>query len=287
MSSVFNMRQAIVLMAGLALLLGAALNTQAQGGHGPVFGLATPTLPQGAWNVDVTMMSAARGERALMARQTTRYGLTPDLQLNLSVPFSIEEMSNPPSTRIGTMMGGIGDAEASAIWRLQKMYPGVGQRFESSLLISGLYPVRGRRGGLGIGPGVHVAAVTGYASRTVYAWGGGGYQHHAQKGGDRPGDLGYLSAVVAWRPPIFQHDYPKPDIRFFVESLAEFAGRAQVDGDAQPSSGGEKVFVGPTFLGLYRAWGLGAGMLFPVYQNLNGTQAKENLRFALNLSYWF
>jgi hypothetical protein len=271
------------------LLLAAPLDAQAQGGHGPVFGLATPTLPQGAWNVDATLMSPSLGSRrALMSRQTVRYGLTPDVQLNLSVPVAVRRLPDPPNSRVGTMMGGIGDVEASAFWRFQKTYPGVGQRFESTLLVSGLYPVRDERGGVEVGPGVHVAAVTGYASRTVYAWAGGGYQHYFPKGeGNRPGDLGYVSAVFAWRPPIFQHDYPKPDIRFFVESLAEFAGRDQAGGEALSNSGGEKVFVGPTTLGLYRAWGLGVGVLFPVYQDMNGTQQAENLRFALNLSYWF
>lgn len=273
------------LLIGLHLALPASVH--AQGGHGPVFGLATPTLPQGAWNVDVTLMSAARSERSLMARLTTRYGLTPDLQLNVSIPFSIEPMSDPPTTRIGTMMGGIGDVEASVFWRFQKTYPGVGQRYESTLMVSGLYPVRDERGGIDVGPGIHAAAVTGYASRTVYAWLGAGYQHHFASGGERPGDLGYLSAVFAWRPPVFQHDYPKPDIRFFIESLAEFAGHDQETGNSLPNSGGEKIFVGPTFLGLYRAFGLGGGVLFPVYQNLNGVQRAENARLAINLSYWF
>lgn len=261
---------------------------RAQGGHGPVFGLATPTLPQGAWNVDATLMSPSRGSRrALMSRQTVRYGATPDLQLNLSVPVAVERLPDPPNSRVGTMMGGIGDAEASVFWRVQKTYPGVGKRFETTLMVSGLYPVRGERGGVGVGPGAHVAAVTGYASRTVYAWGGGGYQRYFEAGGDRPGDLGYLSAVFAWRPPVFQHDYPKPDIRFFAEGLAEFAGRDEVGNASVADSGGEKIFAGPTALGLYRAWGLGVGVLFPLYQNLNGAQAKENARLALNLSYWF
>ena len=285
-SETFALAVAFALLAGIAAGPGEA---RAQGGHGPVFGLATPTLPQGAWNVDATLMSPARGSRrALMSRQTVRYGWTPDVQLNLSVPVAIERLPDPPNSRVGTMMGGIGDVEASAFWRFQKTYPGVGQRFESTLMVSGLYPVRGERGGVGVGPGAHVAAVTGYASRTVYAWGGGGYQRYFEtEEGDRPGDLGYLSAVVAWRPPLFQHDYPKPDVRFFVESLAEFAGRDHVGGEAVAASGGEKVFAGPTALGLYRAFGLGVGVLFPLYQNPNGAQQVENARLALNLSYWF
>lgn len=258
-----------------------------QGGHGPVFGLATPTLPQGAWNIDGTAMSAARGGRGVMIRQTTRYGLTPHVQLNLSAPVSIAAVPDPPRSRIGTMMGGIGDVEASAFWRFHRQYLGVGKRFESTLLLSGLYPTRPERGGLNIGPGVHAAAVTGYASRTIYAWGGAGFQRHFEIGGDRPGDLRYISAVFAWRPPVFQGDYPKPDWRIFVESLAEFVGRDQKSGRAIRGSGGRKIFAGPTVLGLYGAWGVGAGVLLPIYQNLNGSQPEEGPRFTVNLSYWF
>ena len=286
MSARFNLSRmffACLVLVGFA----AAPAAHAQGGHGPVFGLATPTLPKGAWNLDATLMSAAINERAYMARGTIRYGLTEDIQLNLSVPQTIEKIPSPIRTRIGTMMAGMGDVEASMLWRFHKQYPGVGQRFESTLFLSGLYPIQDLRGGVQVGPGFHTAAVTGFASRSVYAWGGGGYQHYFEKEGDRPGDLGYLSAVVAWRPPVFQGDYPKPDWRIFVESIAEFVGRDQVDGQALPDSGGERILVGPTFLGLYRAYGLGAGVLFPVYENINGVQGEEDVRFAVNLSYWF
>lgn len=271
----------------LLVALTATEPARAQGGHGPSFGLATPTLPQGAWQVDATLMSLAQRERALMARATIRYGLTADLQLNLSIPQAIERIPSPPSTRIGTMMAGLGDIEASVLWRFHVQYPGVGQRFESTLYLSGLYPIRDKRGGLNIGPGVHAAVVTGYASRSIYVWGGGGYQHHFESEGDRPGDLYYLSAVFGWRPPFFQVDYPKPDIRFFIESVAEFVGRDQANGQAVPGTGGERVFVGPSFLGLYRAFGLGFGVLFPVYQDLGGTPAETGPRLSLNLSYFF
>lgn len=282
-------RSPAVLFAALlfpAVVAGFTADAHAQGGHGPVFGLATPTLPQGAWNVDLTLMSAGRGGRAYMTRQTIRYGMTEDVQLNLSVPQTIARSPAPLRTRIGTMMAGMDDLEASMLWRFQKHYPGVGQRFESTLLVSGLYPLKDERGRVTAGPGFHTAAVTGYASRTFYAWGGGGYQRYAENEGDRPGDLGYLSAVLAWRPPVFQADYPKPDWRIFVESLAEFVGRDEAAGRAIAASGGERVLVGPTFLGLYRAWGLGAGVLVPVYENLNGRQEGESMRFAVNLSYW-
>lgn len=274
----------------LSLLIGAlhAPPARAQGGHGPVFGLATPTLPEGAWNGDATLMSVGRGgERALMARQTLRYGLTADLQLNLSVPQTLAGLPSPPRTRIGTMMAGMGDLEALALWRFHKRYPGVGQRVESTLLVSALVPVVPERGEVAAGPGAHAAVVTGYASRSVYAWIGAGAQGYLSREDDRLGPLAYASAVVAYRPPFFQGDYPKPDVRFFVEAVAEVAGQDRAGGEAVAASGGERLFVGPTVLGLYRAWGLGAGVLFPVAQRLNGPQPPEATRLAANLSYWF
>ena len=272
-----------------SVLSGLILSTPAiaQGGHGPVFGLATPTLPLGAWNLDLTLMSVEVGNRASAVRGTIRYGWTPDIQLNFSVPVALDTIAQSPNTRVGTMMGGMGDVEAMIIWRVHKQYPGVGKRFETTLLVSALYPVLDPRRGVDVGPGFHVAAVTGYVSRTVYAWGGAGYQRYLEASSDRLGDLAYLSAVVAWRPQVFQGDYPKPDCRIFIESVVEFAGRDQIAGTEVPNSGGQKVFVGPTFLGLYQAFGLGSDVLFPVYQNLNGIQLEEGIRFALNLSYWF
>ncbi len=281
----------ILLCLLASTLLGSSLlgrPARAQGGHGPVFGLATPTLPEGAWNGDATLMSVGRGgERAFMARQTLRYGLTADVQLNLSVPETLARLPSPPHTRIGTMMGGMGDLEALALWRFHKRYPGVGRRVESTLLVSALVPVVAERGGIAVGPGANGAVVTGYASRSLYGWIGAGVQGYLARDGDRLSPLAYASAVVGYRPPFFQGDYPKPDVRFFVEAVAESAGRDRVAGVPVAVSGGERVFVGPTVLGLYRAWGLGAGVLFPVVQRLNGPQPREAARLAVNLSYWF
>ena len=278
-------RLACTLLLAATLLGGSAA---AQGGHGPVFGLATPTLPEGAWNGDATLMSAGRGgERGLMARQTARYGLTADIQLNLSVPQTLAALPRPSRTRIGTMMGGMGDLEALALWRFQKRYPGGGRRVESTAIASVLVPVVAERGGVRAAPGANAAVVTGYASRSVYAWAGAGAQGYLARDGDRLSPLGYASAVVGYRPPLFQGDYPKPDVRVFVEAVAEVAGRDRVAGEAVAASGGERVLVGPTALGLYRAWGLGAGVLFPVYDRSNGPQPREGARLAVNLSYWF
>jgi hypothetical protein len=279
----------IIIFALSAVLLWSPPVT-AQGGHGPTFGLATPTAGQGAVSADIMTMSLSMmDDLALMSRASVRYGLTPDIMLNFSVPFTL--YSGPmdmfvPRTRGGTMMGGFRDLEAMVLWRFHKQFPGVGQRFESTLLLSGLYPTSSERGGVGAGPGMHVAAVTGYASRTVYAWGGAGFQGHTQNGDDQLGNLYYASAVVAWRPPLFD-DYPAPDWRIFIEVLGERSQRDVVAGEKRSDTGGDKIFVGPSVLGLYGAWGISLGVLFPLYQDLNGPEHAENARLSMNISLFF
>ena len=220
-----------------------------------------------------------------MTRQSLWYGLTQHLQLNASVPVSFQAPNPRPTTRGGTMMGGLSALEASVYWRFHRQYLGVGKRFESTLLVSGLYPTRNHGPDRRAGPGMHLAAVTGYASRSIYAWGGAGYQRYAAREGDRPGALRYGSLVFGWRPAYFRRA-TTPDWRLFVEGLAESLGPEQREDVAVPGSGGEKAFAGPSVLGLYGAWGLSLGVLFPVYQDVPERQ-EEGPRPMLNFTYWF
>ena len=100
------------------------------------------------------------------------------------------------------------------------------------------------------------------------------------------GDVAFVSAVYGYRPPALRLDYPKPDLRFFVEAMGERTERGLHHGFELITSGGTAVFVGPTALLLYKAYGLEGGMLFPVYQDTN-FGPKERFRFAANFSYFF
>jgi hypothetical protein len=96
-----------------------------------------------------------------------------------------------------------------------------------------------------------------------------------------------LTLVYGYRPQVLRLDYPNPDLRFFVESVVERTGAARHDGAAMPNTGGSAVLAGPTFLLLYKAYGLSGGAMVPLRQRLNGTQAKERVRVAVNFSYFF
>jgi hypothetical protein len=255
-------------------------------GHGPAFGLATPTLARGQWSSDTAVVQTdSQAGDALSYREMVGYGITEDLQVLLTFP--LREPDNAALTRGGSMMGAMDTIEGSLQWRFHRTAPEVGVRRESALLVGIAEPTDDTRGMMQIGTSVHAAAVTGYVSRTMYWWAGAGTQYYLEKSGDRPGALYYVSGVLGYRPPLFQHDYPKPDWRVFLEGLAEAMERHSVDGRPMRDSGGEKLLIGPSVLGLYGRWGIEAGVLWPVVQSLNGVQAEEHYRAKLVLTYWF
>lgn len=273
-------------LAAVALLTRASHGE----GHGPAFALATPTLAERAWSSDTMLMSIGnKSGTSFMAREMIGYGINQDLQAVLTFPLSrvVDPIRPPPNMRLGAMGGSFTDVEGSLLWRFHRRAPAVGTRFESTLLVGGAMPTESQRGPIRNSASVNIAAVTGYASRTFYGWFGGGVQRHFDRDGDRIGTLPYVTAVVGYRPPLFQQDYPKPDWRIFIENLNEFPERDQMNGTRRPDSGGRRFLLGPSVLGLYGNWGIEAGALFPVRESLNGNQVKERFRTKFVLSYWF
>lgn len=269
-----------------ALLLATAAHAD---GHGPAFGLATPTLGEGEWSNDTSFMSLGTAQgTGLMYREMLGYGITQDLEATFSFPpVSGNTLMQAPRTRIGSMMGAFQDIEGGLLWRFHRVAPAIGERYESTLVVSASDGQDALRDGLRVGQGVNLAAVTGYASRSTYWWLGGGVQHYFPHADAQLGDLYYLSAVWGWRPPQFRHDYPQPDWRLFIESLGEISARNKIGGQTVSNSGGRKLLLGPSVLGLYGAWGVEAGVLFPVSQSLNGSQPREHYRAKVVFTYWF
>jgi len=257
-------------------------------GHGPAFGLATPTLARGQWSIDTAAMRlAGEASDSMRFRQLLGYGLTEDLQLNLAFPLGRSGDTDLPVLRGGSMMGAAETVEASLLWRFHRTAPAIGMRRESALFLGVSEATDDALAGVEAGTGFNLAAVTGYASRTTYWWLGGGVQGSASRDGTRLGNIYYASAVFGWRPPIFRQDYPKPDWRVFIESLYERAERHRVGSESMPDSGGDKLLVGPSVLGLYGRWGVEGGVAWPVSQSLNGNQPDEHYRAKLVLTYWF
>jgi hypothetical protein len=109
----------------------------------------------------------------------------------------------------------------------------------------------------------------------------------AQSHGDRrPGALVY-NVVWGYRPPPIRKEYPHWDGRFFIEISGENSGKLWRAGIAVPGTAAQQLFLGPTTLWLYKKYGIGGGIQFPVYRSTGAIFERERYRVALNFSYFF
>ena len=259
-------------------------------GHGPVFGAATPTLGKGGWSFDQVWMgrtSDGPETNDQLLRSMISFGVTKDFQISASLPIPLTSSSHMPMGRMMAMMSGNREVEALAGWRFQRRPIGEGGRFESTAYFGATVPLESVRAGIRTAPAAYTSVATGYASRAHYFWIGGGYEKHAADSGDQLGDVKSYSLVYGYRPRALRLDYPRPDLRFFVESVGEITGRAKQAGSAMSNTGGHVLMVGPTMLLLYKAYGFEGGVLFPIYQRTNHAQPAERFRFGVNVSYFF
>lgn len=276
----------------LALLLSFVVSTSAFAtGHGPVFGLATPTLGKRAFSLDVAVMDRlVGGKSSAMLRPLVSYGITEDVQTSISLPMPLYMPQGLPGARTMAMMPSNRDVEILVGWRFHRRGTGVGSRFESTAYLGLDYPVDFVRGNVRTSPGLAGALVTGYASRSVYVWGGALYRRYMSPIGDttdRQGDVALYSLVLGYRPPAFRKDLPHADWRGFLEVVGEHQGHDRALGKELPDTGGHQLFLGPTLLGLYGSWGLSGGTLFRIAGKPQGAQPKDRVRMAVNVTYWF
>jgi len=255
--------------------------------HGPVFGLATPTNPQGGWSFDLGVNGRSGVASNLEAELS--YGLTQNIKLAVSGPVVFQPDPYPRSSvTINTPISG--DFSGLVWWRFKKK-DFSGKRIESTVVAGALVPgPQGETGlyrGLNSGLGYLVGVVTGVASRSQYVWVGTSYQRYAESKGDRRPDLLTYTAVYGYRPASWRTDYPRWDWRVFGEFTGERTGTLQRQNFELPGSGANQMFLGPSLLGVYRAIGIEAGIQFPVYRDAGPLYPRERYRFAVNFAYFF
>jgi hypothetical protein len=275
-----------------AALLAVALTARpaAASGHGPLFGAATPTLGRGGWQFDQAwMVQSVNGDDlgGQLLRSMIGVGITERVQISVSAPLPLVNATMLPFGRMMSSMSFGRDVEILGGWRFQTRPIGLGARLESTVFAGGSVPLTSEVEGLQTAPAAYVAVTTGYASRSQYIWVGVSHNHAGTDEGDRLGNVTTVTAVYGYRPPQWRRDYPRPDLRLFVEAVADSTSRAVQAGSSLPDSGGQVALVGPSMLLLYKAYAFEAGILFPVYEELHGTQPSERFRFGMNFTYFF
>ncbi len=258
--------------------------------HGPVFGLATPTNPEGGWSFDLGIngRSGSAGTTAT-PEAFLSYGLTPNVKLSVSGPVVLQadpyvRSSVTENTPIS------GDFSGLTWWRFHRKDL-ASKRLESTavagILVPGPQEEAGLYRDLHSGLGYLVGGVTGIASRSQYVWAGATYQRYAESKGNRRPDLVSTTLVYGYRPQPWRTDYPRWDWRIFGEMTGEVAGSLQRETAELPGSQSRQLFLGPSLLGVYRAIGIEGGIQFPLYRDAGPLYPREQYRFAINFAYFF
>jgi len=221
-------------------------------GHGPVFGLATPTNSQGEYSFDFGLFgrsSSAGSQESL--RALIGYGFTPHLTLSFTAPGVLGTTALPP-TRIQPEA----DFDSTLAWRFQHNATKIGTRIESTAF-AGLVVPGAQSSFNGVvhttnAPGNLIGAVTGIASRSHYVWLGSTFTKFYERGGDRRPDVLDYSLVYGYRPPAWRKPPDKWDWRLFGELVGERSNRFLQDNATVPETQAHQVFLGPSTLGIYR-----------------------------------
>jgi len=254
-------------------------------GHGPVFGLATPTNSQGEYSFDFGLFgrsSSAGSQESL--RALIGYGFTPHLTLSFTAPGVLGTTALPP-TRIQPGA----DFDSTLAWRFQHNATKIGTRIESTAF-AGLVVPGAQSSFNGVvhttnAPGNLIGAVTGIASRSHYVWLGSTFTKFYERGGDRRPDVLDYSLVYGYRPPAWRKPPDKWDWRLFGELVGERSNRFLQDNATVPETQAHQVFLGPSTLGIYRNYTISFGAQFPIYQSVGALFPKEHVRFAVNFSF--
>lgn len=253
-------------------------------GHGPVFGLATPTNSQGEWSFDTGVFGRANdfGSQASF-RELIGYGFTPHVTLFVTAPGVAGDLLLTP-TRIQPGA----DFDATVKWRFQHRATKVGTRIESTLFAGAAVPGPQSAFPKVITtntPGMMVGAVSGLASRSHYIWLGAAFtKFYEHSGSKRPDVLDY-SLVYGYRPPKWRRPPDKWDWRFFAELVGEHSDRFIQEGLRIPQTAAHQVFLGPSLLGIHKNYTISLGAQAPIFQSVGSIYPCERVRFAVNFSY--
>jgi hypothetical protein len=280
----FMKRGVFILLAALLLSLMWAREGFADG-HGPIFGLATPTNSQGEWSFDSGVFGRANeSDTQASFRELIGYGITPHVTVSFTAPVVFGDAALSP-TRIQAG----DDLDAKVAWRFQHRATKVGTRLESTAF-AGVAAPGPQSGFAGIArttnaPGMMFGAVTGMASRSNYVWVGGTFTKFYERGGSKRPDVVDYSVVYGYRPAKWRRPPDKWDWRLFGELVGERSGRFLDGGAEVAGSQAHQVFVGPTALGIFRNYTVSFGAQFPVYREVGSLFPNERVRFAVNFSY--
>ncbi|MBC8259063.1 MAG: hypothetical protein H8E38_08605 [SAR324 cluster bacterium] len=247
--------------------------------HGPIFGTGPHTIYKDGVGIELKYEREQEqdgNEQALHLHAT--YGLTADWAVALEVP-QVKKVEEDQQA------SGTGDVMLQTKWRFYRKDFAEGRQDQIALLAAVKLPTGDTESepSLGSGSTDIIAGLTlGRESRTLYYFADLRYRLNGENEKYlKKGNAWLYGASFGFRP--WLNEYWEQDTVFLLELFGKQQEKAVLNNQELENTGGHSTFMGPSFLWSYQNWMITGGVSFPVQQNLNGEQEKQQYQFALGI----
>lgn len=250
--------------------------------HEPVFSLGPETIYKGGIGIETEIEYEKSGsEGKTVLHEEIIYGIRENFSLTIGLPFILQKKEN------GSTSSGFGDMTLRGKFRFYKKdYFGAQDK---ATLIGGIkFPTGDKDKKPALGSGSFdflIGLAAGHESRKWYYFGTARYWINNKDGIKEKGDIFLYDIVFGLRPVL--REYYDPDLVLLLELSGEHRNKDKINALKNKDSGGDILYLGPSFLWSYRNWMIKGGIQLPVYQDLNGEQEKDDLRSVLAVEAHF
>ena len=252
--------------------------------HEPIFMMSHEAPGKGAFDIHTAIRHEEQGStREFELEQELTYGLTRNVALGLSIPYIREETITSEGQEVE---GGLGDPAIRMKWRFwDKDLPGV--KYAIAGMLQSTIPIgdgNGRRGR--DKPSVLTGLAHGREGLYWYYFMDARYLYHVEDNDTKPGDQLYLDLAYGLRPEL--RGLEETDVVYFFELNYLHERKAESNGQSDPNSGGDFLFLSPEILiSPTNRLMLRGGFQIPVLQSLNGQQEAKELTLKVLAEFRF
>ncbi len=250
--------------------------------HEPIFGFGSHTIYKGGFGLEMEIEK----EKDFVLHKEIIYGITEDLAVTLALSYVLDRKLDAEG--IEKSSSGLSDTSLRVKYRFwRRDRPGIQ---DSAAFIIGIkFPMGDADKSPRLGSGSTDFLFGLAAARESLLWyyfGDIRYRLNTRESsGLKVGDRFFADVAMGIRP--WPAKYLKPDLVVLVELNWETSMRNEFDGLDVKDSGGNLLFISPSFFLTYRNWAVKGGVQIPLYQNLYGNQPGEDYRFKLAVEIHF
>ncbi|MFB6273593.1 MAG: hypothetical protein ABEL51_11935 [Salinibacter sp.] len=306
MSHALRTRRRQTVLAGMLLVLLAGLGPSARAQQAVNSATGVTLFPVGsvvrthAITRSLSAPGAGRSVNAVLLPVSLNYGATTNLTLAANVPFVRKELdASTPAGPLNQATSGVGDIRLLGKYRFLRL-DGYLKTLQLAVLGGVKLPTGATDARLPNGDFLPMPLQVGSGSTDgIAALSGTGiwdwrvahasllYRRNAEgTRGYRFGDLINYNLATNFR--VWTNPYPGPELYLGAELNGEIRARDERNGADLANTGGHRLFLSPSVVFFaFRNLTLEGSVQVPIYQDLNGTQLEDGVRYVFGFRFQY